>query len=278
MRRLRFAATHEWLRSPPYVLRHAGFDLLYSPGNALALRFCLTGHYEPEVEEFLASTLQPRAVVVDVGANIGFFTLAVLAKGEGAVVHAFEPSPDAFTLLKACIARNLLADRVIANQVALYSEPGEMEFQVHAAKHGAYDGFRDTAYEGVGKPTATRVPVTTLDLYAKQSGLNRLDLLKVDVEGAELFVLRGALEVLSTFRPIVLFEVGYQNLRPFGILPSDLHSFFDGLGYRVANLQGRELSEVEFGHACVTEHEFVAVPNAPCAIGAERRTGVGCHG
>jgi hypothetical protein len=83
LRRLRFAATHEWLRSPPYVLRHAGFDLLYSPGNALALRFCLTGRYEPEVEAFLESALQPGAVVVDVGANIGFFTLAVLAKSEG---------------------------------------------------------------------------------------------------------------------------------------------------------------------------------------------------
>lgn len=263
MRRLRFAATHEWLRTPPYALRHAGFDLLYNPGNALALRFCLTGHYEPEVEAFLESALQPGALIVDVGANIGFFTLAVLAKSEGATVHGFEPSPGSFALLKACILRNNLASRVTLNQVALYSEPGEMGFQVHADKYGAYDGFRDTGYAGVGESTVTKVQVTTLDMYAQQVGLDRLDLLKIDVEGAELFVLRGARDVLTRLRPTVLFEVGYQNLRPFGILPSDLYRFFDGIGYRVANLNQRALSDAEFGHACVAEHEFIAVPMAP---------------
>lgn len=267
MRRLKFAAAHEWLRAPPYVLRHAGFDLLYNPGNALALRFCLNGRYEQEVERYLDSSLRPGSVVVDAGANIGFFTLAVLGKSEGATVHGFEPSPGSYELYKACISRNNLGGRVVANQVALYSEPGEMEFKVHATNYGAYDSFRDTGYPGVGQPKTIKVPVTTVDLYVKQAGLKGLDLLKLDVEGAELFVLRGSREVLSNLRPTVLFEVGYQNLRPFGILPSDIHRFFDDVGYRVMNLQGTALSEVEFGHACVDEHEFIAVPKAESAGG-----------
>ncbi|MGA2263185.1 MAG: FkbM family methyltransferase [Acidobacteriota bacterium] len=237
MRRLRFAAAHEWLRSPPYVLRYAGFDLLYNPGNALALRYCLNGAYEPEVERYLESALKPGSVVVDAGANIGFFSLAVLGKSEGATVHGFEPSP------------------------------GSMDFQIHDTSYGAYDGFRDTGYAGVGESRTIKVPVTTLDIYAKQVGLDRLDLLKIDVEGAELFVLRGAREVLSSLHPTVLFEVGHQNLRPFGILPSDLYKFFEDVGYRVMSLNQRALSEVDFGHASIAEHEFIALPKTELAGG-----------
>jgi hypothetical protein len=62
--------------------------------------------------------------------------------------------------------------------------------------------------------------------------------------------------------PTVLFEVGYQNLRPFGILPSDLYRFFEDVGYQVLNLERRALSESDFAHACIAEHEFVGVPDA----------------
>ena len=135
-----------------------------------------------------------------------------------------------------------------------------MDFRVHDENYGAFDGFLDTKYIGVDVPRVTKVPVTTLDIYSKQVGLKRLDLLKIDVEGAELFVLRGAREVLSNLRPAVLFEVGYRNLRPYAILPSDIFRFLDDIGYRVMDLTNRTLSEVEFSHASVDEHEFIAMP------------------
>jgi len=260
LRRLKFVATHEWLRTPPYVLRYSGFDLLYTHGNVLERSYSINGFYEKHVMQYLESTLKPEAVVMDVGANIGFFTLAVLDKSEGSIVHAFEPSPGSFALLKATISRNNLTKRVIINQVACNHEPGEMDFHVHAANYGAFDGFQDTGYAGVGESKLIKVPVTTLDIYTKQVALDRLDLLKLDVEGAELFVLRGSRNVLSSLHPVVLFEVGYQNLRPYGILPTDIYRFFNDVGYRVMNLNQEKLSEVEFGHACVDEHEFIAMP------------------
>lgn len=270
VRRFIFAARHEWLRSPPYAFRFSGFHLLYNRRNALMMRYCRDGFYEPEIERYLRATLQPGAVVVDAGANIGFFTLAVLGNSTGAIVHGFEPSPGAFELLTACIARNQLSGRVFANQVALYSEPGEMDYLMHVASHGAYDGFRDTGYAGVGIPTITPVPVTTLDLYAKQAGLERLDLLKIDVEGAELFVLQGAREVLCRLHPTVLFEVGYKNLRPFDLLPSHLFKYFEQVGYQVAGLDQRVLSEIEFSHAAVDEHMFIAFPKPAAALPATK--------
>lgn len=253
--------THEWLRSPPYVLRFEGYDLLYGPGNALTRAYSLNGFYEEPVMHYLRSSLPPRAIVIDVGANIGFFTLAALSNCEGATVHAFEPSPNSFALFSGCLSRNNLTDRVTANQLALSSEPGEMDFYLHSTEYGAYDGFRDTRYSDVGDATLTKVPVTTLDIYADKKKLKRLDLLKIDAEGAELSVLKGGRKTLSMLRPVVLFEVGYQNLRPYDILPSDLHQFFQENGYGVADLRGNKLSAVHFAHACVSEHEFIACPN-----------------
>lgn len=177
-------------------------------------------------------------------------------------MHGFEPSPDSFALLNATILRNNLKAQVRANQIAVYSEPGEMDFQVHTANHGAFDGFQETGYAGAGEAKVIKVPVTTLDIYAKQVALVRLDLLKIDAEGAELFVLRGARDVLVNLQPVVLFEVGYQNLRPYGVLPVDIYRFFEDVGYRVMNLRRRELSEVEFSHASVGEHEFIAMPGS----------------
>jgi hypothetical protein len=135
---------------------------------------------------------------------------------------------------------------------------------MHSTEFGAYDGFKDTgsSYAGVGEPKITKVPVTTLDLYAKKVRLERLDLLKIDAEGAELFVLRGARGVLSKLHPVVLFEVGYKNLRPYSLLPSDLHRFFEEVGYQVMNLSRKKLSEIEFSHASIDEHEFIAVPKS----------------
>jgi FkbM family methyltransferase len=265
MRRLKFAALHEWLRSPPYSFRYAGYDLLYNRGNALAMRYCIDGAYEPAVENYLQSMLKPDSVVIDAGANIGFFTLTVLSKSKGATIYGFEPSPDSYAIYEACILRNNLRSRVFANQVALYSEAGEMGFQAHASNYGAYDGFRETGYEGVGGSKTIKVPVTTLDLYAESINLKRLDLLKLDVEGAELYALRGARSVLSRLKPAVLFEVGYQNLRPFGILPSDVYKFLEESGYQILSLNQKPLTEVEFAHACIDEHEFVGLPKSRLA-------------
>jgi FkbM family methyltransferase len=207
--------------------------------------------------------LSAHAVIVDVGANIGLFSLAVLRSIPGSRVHMFEPSPIPQRCLAASLARNGLQERAALNAMALYSEPGELEFYVHDGKHSAYDGIRDTRYDWVGSPRPIRVPATTLDQYCQAAGLDRIDLLKIDAEGAELFVLRGAEQTLRTLRPLVLFEIGRKNLAPYGIQPAEVHEFLTARGYHVQTLRGERLDVPGFDRAVGWEHEFAAVPVPP---------------
>lgn len=258
---LLFVIRSELLRQPPYVARYFGFELLYGSGDILVRQYAASGHYEPHVISFVKGTLPPGSVVIDVGANIGLFSLAVLASVPQSTVHMFEPSPVPRGLLSQTLKRNAFGDRVRLNAAALYSEVGEMDFYVHAGKHAALDGLRDTRYATVGDASCIRVPVTTLDSYVKQSAIQRLDLLKLDAEGAELSILQGATVTLRTLRPTVLFEAGMQNLTPYNVTPSELYQFFAEHGYQVVTLRGVSLSESEFRQAIDKVHEFAAVPS-----------------
>jgi len=262
VRRAIFLARYEWFRSPPYVMSYQGFDLVYGRGDVLSFLYSVTGHYEPQVMSYLKSQLPRAATVVDVGANVGFFGLAVLALVPESIVHMFEPSPVPRSFLAKSIARNGLEARVKLNHQALYSEAGEMDFYVHAGHHAALDGLKDTRYAIADEPARIRVPVTTLDTYVREVGLKRMDLLKIDVEGAELYVLQGARDTLKELRPRVLFEIGQQNLDPYGLRPEHIYGFFQENGYNVQNMSGQQISETDFTHRSTLEHEYVAVPIA----------------
>ena len=241
-------------------MAYHGFKLEYGRGDVLVYLFSVTGQYEPQVAAYLKSNLARGAAVVDIGANVGFFSLAVLALIPGSTVHMFEPSPRPRSRLASSIARNRLEARAILNPLALYSEPGEMDFFVHTGYHSAFDGFRDTNYALAGEPTRIKVPVTTLDLYVAEAGITHLDLVKIDVEGAELSVLQGAERTLRELRPRVLFEIGQQNLDPYGLRPEHIYGFFREHGYNVQDIIGKPVTEVEFTRRSALEHEFVGVP------------------
>lgn len=151
-----------------------------------------------EIAERLTDEAAP--VVFDVGANCGFFTALALDRWRGARVHAFEPQKNLLSQIEEFASINHLSDRVRANWAAVGSENGETEFHVHRNPIGS-----SVVREKVGsrRRRTVRVPLVTLDEYARLNQMARVDVLKLDVEGAELEALRGAAEILKTVR--VLF-------------------------------------------------------------------------
>lgn len=211
------------------------------PLRALLRRLRTPRFEEVEREErlFYRAYVRPGMTLFDVGANVGALSLlfAELA-GDGAV-HAFEPAPEIFARLEAAIAAHGNAN-VIANRVALADVAGS---QVLHCYDGPYHPFasladRPLAAYGVDAGAARRelVPVTTLDAYCQAHGIARIDLLKIDVEGAELQVLRGAAGMLRDRRiACVAFEFG-QATFDMGNRPDALAELFEGSGYRLSNL------------------------------------------
>ena len=147
------------------------------------------GHYEPEIQAFLAAHVRPGQVVYDVGAHVGFH--AVGAACLGAEVHAFEPVAASASRLRRNAELNALPLHV--HEAAAWDDDGGV------AAMGGYEG-REARFEPGGS-----VRSVSLDAFADRHPDPHL--VKLDVEGAELRVLTGARRLVERARPVVLFEL-----------------------------------------------------------------------
>lgn len=165
---------------------HTAFDPLYS----------IVGQKDYEREPGFA--LVPGMVVVDLGANLGVFaTRAAKAVGPSGRVIAVEPHPDNFARLESNARRNGLA-RLECVQAAAGDHEGSVELFVHER------GINHSIVRGSGK--SLTVPMRTVDGLVRERGLERVDFLKIDIEGAVPAALRGASETLERFRPLIALE------------------------------------------------------------------------
>ena len=171
----------------------------------------LAAGYLPEARDFEAimQLVRPGGVVVDVGANFGLYALsaALYARPQGRV-FAFEPAPNAFALLERNIADNGLSGIITAKPVAVSAAAGRAAFYIG----------RDVSFSSLHRTerlsdNAGAVDVEIVALDAALAHVRSVDLLKVDVEGGEADVLRGARELLRRSRaPIVQFEFSHKNI------------------------------------------------------------------
>lgn len=158
------------------------------------------GAYEPATTEIVRRLVRSGHTVVDVGANVGFFTmLAARCAGPTGCVLAFEPAPHNFRLLQKSVALNGLTN-VELHREALSDASGSVELiQWERRNSGSFHLINDPTWQGARYPAEAR---RFDDLFAGP----RLDLVKIDVEGAEGLVLAGMWRAIERFRPVILFE------------------------------------------------------------------------
>ncbi len=199
--------------------------------DELALRYALGQQFEPDVCEFFRKILKPGQVVLDVGANVGQFTL-LSAKLVGAAgrVHAFEPAPEEYRKLSANVSLNGFSN-VLLNQVAICDRIGEAVMRTAGPGLGLYNSL--------GRPLVSSligdigVLCTTLDRYLQTRAVARVDLLKVDVEGSELGVLRGAAHLLSrSDAPVIVCEFSDLTGTDIGHSTRELRRCLEAFAYR----------------------------------------------
>ena len=158
--------------------------------------------------QIAASTLKSSCVVLDIGANCGQFSLKLAAslrrKQVPFVIHAFEPNPVIFDLLEANLALNQeLKDQVHCHPLALGKERGEMTLVYNPANSGGGSITQDhplTKFQH-------RVKMDRLDHVVRSMSLQRIDFIKIDVEGFEPEVLLGGSAVIEKFRPWLYLEI-----------------------------------------------------------------------
>jgi FkbM family methyltransferase len=186
--------------------------------------------YEPELM-LLERFLQPGMVFVDGGANTGVFTFtAASIVGEKGRVLSFEPGAVCFDALKKSTALNRFS-QVQPRQQALSDRTGIARFYHHHDQENSFSLGGDDA------ATFDEVSTITLDEVADVEQLPRVDFIKLDVEGAEELVLRGAKDVLTRWQPVVLFEINLDAIQRLNLQPDGACRVLKEFGYELFHME-----------------------------------------
>ena len=184
-------------------LKYGGFRLPCDVSEMLQRQFYFFGTYF--VEEHILACWQAAAkeagVVCDVGANAGIYSLSALAAAPTATVHAFEPTSEIAGRLREAANLNSLG-RLYIHETAVSNENGYATLVRCRGDQGYNDGMN---FIGSANTIGERVPAITLDTFCERNGIDRIDLLKLDIQGHEHVALGGATGLLRDGRLGTIF-------------------------------------------------------------------------
>lgn len=214
------------------ITMEAGFRLNLDLQDEVQHKMYFFGEYDERYEaRMLRRLLAPHEVFYDVGANIGYFTLlAATALQHTGQVAAFEPGQESFASLRGNLALNPYGN-ILVYKVAVTDREGEATL---FSSRGGANGCA-SLYAGGPEPKNREVCRTVaLDGFAAASGLPAPDFIKIDVEGAELSVLKGAGNLLAHHQPLLLLEMKEATLTAAGTNKREIQEFLTGFGYQPA--------------------------------------------
>lgn len=216
------------------------------------------GGYEPEEVRALLALVEGAEMVLDIGANAGFIALR-LARAGRARIHAFEPVPSTHDELLRNIALNQLEGRIVPHALALGAEAGEVKFYVPAFHGSVAASARPLFASDENREVSVRM--STLDQFAESHALARIDLIKCDVEGAEIFVLRGGLATIERTRPVLMLEMLRKWAKVYDYHPNDIVQLLLPLGYQCYSLaEGNLLVHTSIDEATEATNFFFLDP------------------
>lgn len=210
--------------------------------------------HEPETP-YLADLLSGAPVCLHVGASDGRHSYVMTQVAPKARIFAFEPSAFTFEVLKTCMAWHGIADRVTPIHAAVADAPGELLLVTPKKTSGrmgrAYAFVAETAPEGEVRPDLQDLgaevqptPVVALDAFCAEHGVDHVDFIRMDIEGAEQRALTGALGLIDRDHPHVLIEIHPVMLESrFGGSAEAVVDVFLSRGYRMFALNGDRLEE-----------------------------------
>lgn len=219
------------LEETPVEVRRLGLSLTLDLRDNLQRTLFYTGCYERAFLSFLRAQIGAGDVFVDVGAHIGLHTLTVARRlrreGDGRVI-AFEPAPDTAATLRRNVAANG-ATNVQVIEAALSDINGQVP--LYDRDHSGHDqGVRSLM--GGADPAVATVAAMVFDEWAEQQKLDRLDMVKLDVEGGEYRALSGMNNTLRQLQPrLVAAETVDLHLRAAGVTAADIDELLRDAGY-----------------------------------------------
>ncbi|MFA5991004.1 MAG: FkbM family methyltransferase [Candidatus Doudnabacteria bacterium] len=245
-------------------IKYCGFDLYYGQRSGIVnrIRFGhLSRKYEPELCDAIILDLKKsqQPIFIDIGANIGFISLAVFSKVPQTKIFAFEPGIHQNKMLDITILANGLQNNIILSKQAVSNTTGATVFQIHKNEaESVGDGLIDTRRGG--ETSSVSVPVIRLDdwwISQKQIGVS---VIKIDTEGAELYILQGAEKMIKACKPIIYLEISLLNLKSYPYTAHDILEWLVSHNYYLYTIDGSCVENENLEKLATIEDSFVARP------------------
>lgn len=190
----------------------------------------LNQRYDKQTKRIMQIVLEDESTFIDVGSHKGEVLELALKISKKGKHFAFEPIPYLFHKLN-----DKYGSKCEVLNFGLSDQKKQSSFQ-HVTTNPAYSGIKKRTYPKEEQVETIQIQLDTLDNQLKQH--DRVDMIKIDVEGAELEVLRGAKKIIEKFHPIIVFEHGLGASDHYNTSPEDILTFFDDHQYQLFTLKG----------------------------------------
>jgi FkbM family methyltransferase len=211
------------------------------------------GRYEPATTHLFQKTLIPGMVVVDIGAHVGYYTLlSAQLVGPTGKIYAFEPEPGNHTTLRKNIELNGY-DNIVATQLAVSDRTGNATIYLTSLDSGRHSLFQ----HDLPRRGSASIETTTLDLFLEARDWPQIDLIKVDVEGAEIAVLDGMAQLLVRSPKLkLIIEFNPALLQSAGVAPTGFLEKVWSLGFQISSVDDAD------GLLLVTEKDYSSLTDS----------------
>lgn len=220
---------------------------LWLGGNSIIDKSIIkSGVWEFKTTELIRQFVKQDYVVIDIGANIGYFT-TLFAKivGENGKVYAFEPTNHYYSVLKENILVNNFTNIEIFRK-GVSNKNHELEICI--------DDSSATLHQPIIQDIKSKeiITLTTLDEFVMNQGIKKIDFIKIDIDGHEPFVIDGAINTIKKDKPIIILEISHLHYYKAGITAWDFYDKLLTLGYHIYNEDDKSeiLDKIEFLIKC----------------------------
>ena len=234
-------------KSDKQVANRGGINFELYLNEGIDLHVFIFGGFQKYVYQNKLVKIAPDDTVFDVGANIGIMSLFFAKQASAGCVHAFEPTYYAIEKFRKNMQLNPeLSELIVLNQCFVSSQNMENTDLV-AYSSWPIGGMekKHSIHCGVAKNTE-KVSSITLDDYVVEKNIQKLNLIKIDTDGYELNVLKGAQIILKSLRPTIIFEIGIYIMQEHNVAFSDYYSLFHNNKYALYTAKGKIITDQNF--------------------------------
>lgn len=239
-------------------LKDSGINLhcIKNDKGIIPLTILNFGMYEEILWDKTASLLKNPRTILDIGGNIGYFSLYFSKKFKETKFYTFEPIPSTFEYLKKNLEINE-SSKILAYNIGLSDKKSSSEMFYNP------EGCGSSSLKDLLNASCTRkitCNFSTLDDFVEENSIDDIDFIKCDVEGAEKFVYEGGLKTIQSHRPIIYSEMLRKWSKLFNYHPNDIIDLFKKISYScyaISQISLRKINEVDEN---TVETNFLFVP------------------